>query len=39
MLPTVRWACPRLSPDFTRQMEVARDVMRRYRNTFRELAK
>jgi putative addiction module antidote len=27
------------SPDFTRQMEVARDVMRRYRNTFRELAK
>jgi putative addiction module antidote len=27
------------SPDFTRQMEVARDIMRRYRNTFRELAK
>jgi putative addiction module antidote len=27
------------SPDFTRQMEVARDLMRRYRNTFRELAK
>ncbi len=27
------------SPDFTRQMDVARDVMRRYRNTFRELAK
>jgi putative addiction module antidote len=27
------------SPDFARQMEVARDVMRRYRNTFRELAK
>ena len=27
------------SPDFSRQMEVARDVMRRYRNAFRELAK
>ncbi len=27
------------SPDFARQMKVARDVMRRYRNTFRELAK
>lgn len=27
------------NPHFTRQMEVARDVMRRYRNTFRELAK
>jgi hypothetical protein len=27
------------TPDFTRQMEVARDVIRRYRNTFRELAK
>jgi putative addiction module antidote len=27
------------SPAFARQMEVAHDVMRRYRNTFRELAK
>jgi putative addiction module antidote len=27
------------SPDFARQMEVAHDVMRRYRNVFRELAK
>jgi putative addiction module antidote len=26
-------------PAFTRQMEVARSVMRRYRNAFRELAK
>jgi putative addiction module antidote len=25
--------------DFTRQMEVAEDVIRRYRNTLRELAK
>ena len=27
------------SPDFARQMEVARGVMRRYRNALRELAK
>lgn len=26
-------------PEFTRQMEVAHDVMRRYRNALRELAK
>jgi putative addiction module antidote len=27
------------NPDFARQMEVARGVMRRYRNALRELAK
>jgi putative addiction module antidote len=26
-------------PEFTRQMEVARGVLKRYRNAFRELAK
>jgi hypothetical protein len=38
MLPVMPWMSA-TKPEVVRQLEIAQDIMRRYRNTLRELAK